>query len=559
MLTVLKWLCDPKRINPPSPLNSNKKKVESLRETLISLAEAVTLILTFDPPPGVSPDVLLAAQKQFVGYLLQAVFRNDCKLSDYENVIDQLVGSLEDDDDYQTKLDANGKKAEFKKQLVRKIFGDELGAQFDDVILAYYQQYKFIEGLVKFDAETKKAILSRFFPSEKWVYAHRDNLPPLASLYKLVMKLEGSSDMDSLDGSSITGASTTSASLASAADDGKGLSNTDPHCHCVLKVFTDILTSMNRSGNLQWLLDSSNRIVSPDIGGQLCLVAHDSQSVPSSVPHLGNFVPDDSTTTAEDLPNVYTLDNILKNRVVFELLQLLTEDELKEAWETLPDALREPFDHDCSGSDSQNAGAGLARTENDFNYVGFLGSGSYATVLKALLDPKSNQGLRTQSEITKDRESEEMFPVAVKLQTMTKKRFAKLFLRQLLVQSALRSKYVVFMLGWFIVRYQEIVDELDNGGVLPNKITVGLVMELGDSTLEHFRLEQLDEKKIYQQKLNKSLKKSEGKKELYNDGMLHWYKKMLETNLAIVKKVLEGLMYCHSLGMLHRDVKTESK
>jgi hypothetical protein len=516
LLEVLKWVCAPTKVSCPKN-GSYKPKNLYLQDMIISLVDAVMAVLASHAPP----EERLAAQKQFACYLLRAVLRDDGALPDYLSVIKKIEGiegetgtdDSDDDRDDQTNFEVRTAKSDCKKILMRKLFGDELGAGFDYLVDSFDYQGAFAEQLKKVELTIKGVAMKMLLPNKKFLEA--------------TWKRPKGAHTDILDEEARV---TSTESLGGGA---RVREREPPYRQCMSKFFSEILVEAAQGGDLQSFLDSVNGAIGPTIGQKLRLVALDPQSdlqsetsSPSMVPFL---VPDDGTTTV-DGANVFTLENVLKNPVVWQLLQLLTKEELDDAWKVLSNAM----DSECSGvapsdtasfePDSDGAGAGMLWTEDDFHIVRFLGKGSFAAVFEALIKRPSEQAPEKEGR------------VALKLQTMNKKSFAKLFMRQLLVQSSLGSDFVVPIFGWFVVGQSELVEKLPK---LPNKITVAIVMELGDCTLEDVRVSQLKDKK---------------RKKL---GV--WYKQMLKTKLAISKALLEGLNHCHGLDMLHRDVKTESK
>ena len=465
---VLTWVTAAAKID----CQDNQKRQDMIAElqgVLILLLVAVVKVLLDNQLPT-EPGELLAAQKEFVAYLMQAVLRDEKSKDAYKAVVleDDLELSEEEQDHYETVQGVDEFKTAVKQLLVRKILG--VGAIFDGLVVEFDTENRFKR--LKLDSSVHEKIRNsatiHFVPNENWLFTPTGASSQPASLNVclkfLVYGVKPSSVVP-------TPPAAISATATAAPNNATALAPTTATASGNAMAVAHPITSAVDSGSLideEFLLELlKSLIVDSSIGNQLRVAALVQQRFPnhgiwaliekqcgpdfslerrqdhaqsgsvspfmsaatlsgaSSAHSSGESnasaynVADDGDTEMPEKGDVFVLKNFLKNKVLWQLLQL---SDPKDRSKALAEALLGGFEG-TPQTTLEKAAAGLLCTEQDFHIVKFLGKGSVAAVFEAI--HKLHLNIR----------------LALKMQVVRKDQFAKSFLRQFMLQFSLHEKY----------------------------------------------------------------------------------------------------------------------
>jgi hypothetical protein len=521
---------------------SQKPVTTQRQDILIRILVAVTTAL-LDKELAVNPEKRFAAQQQCVAFIVQAIFLDktaEKAFTDAVKAVDGKIDGLKD-------MCKTAAKNAAKKLLICKIFSveenSEDGAVFCDLIDAYDAQNSFFNELKERDngipTDFRGDLEKLFLPSEGRLC---DETSPSASSKETVRFLLQPDASETV--SSATAAAASSVARFDSEDfpaetierfltkDWNNMETRFQIAQLAAQHYQDSsIFDATRAAILEEIDPSVRNYVtlpglgsfppSSDLAGVLAALAsititgRNDGIVPS---HLAAVEVEaggsgSSPTVAEvEVPHagdVFILENFLRNRKLWNLLDALPETCPGAENEELKVALAMAKDYPSFPETTiQKAGAGLLHIHDDFRITKLLGAGGHGVVFEA--HHKDSPKIR----------------LAIKFLFLAKPQLPNVMSRELLIQASLDTKFVVATYGWYMLVERK------------GKIAIAILMELGDETLEEFREKQV---------------------QTVEHGSSEDQVELLKINLPIFVGLVEGLVHMHSLGVVHRDFKTESK
>lgn len=519
------------------------KTTKDLQKDLITLLVTVASVV-LDKDLTIESQLRVAAQKQFVGYLLHAVMIHKVGTPQFKEV----AGAFGEP----TALTGFAAKTMVKKMVIRKILGigenSVLGSVLDQLADDIHEEYDFFLKLSarkpKVPLEIREAVAKVYVPNDNWLAMN--NLPPqLASseetsqflLYGFWSGSTGDTESVVAPGMAASSVASSDAEESRAKILGRFLVNTGTGDWNITRLQIAKLLAERDPGSSVW--NETKAAIEEELGPMRHFMVLPDQ--PDSFPYQSSDVSDLATALVSitgrndvvssnvvaaesetggpessspalaelevlEVSDAFTVENFLMNKTIWQLLHSNSKDAAKNG-DKIENALAGGYVGPPTTS-TQKAGAGLVHVHENFLITKFLGNGGHGAVFEARHKDFLNICL------------------AIKFQCLDKSNLAKFMVRELHLPTKLDKKFAVEMYGWYL---------LPSG---KNKVVMAILMEIGDETLENFRDKQ---------------------EEMARNGSRQDRIDLLKTNLPTLRDLIEGLEHMNSCGVSHRDFKTESK